>query len=244
MAKRAPGIKVLELVPRRPDISVERFHYYWGVLHPRVSLRVEPMERYVQHHRIADGLPGLPALPVEGITEAWFASYAAAQRGFKDPVFVSEGLPLMEKYIDLQASSWTFFTEELLVETADEGDPGARVILELRRRPGLSLSEFEARLREHGAIAAAVPQAARVAQFFRLPEAEPDAAPGDFDGAELLAFGDLEVLEEVWAEEQIRGPLLDSLASFCDLERSGGLVAHAVRVKPTRSASTTSMTSG
>ena len=122
MTEPATGIKVLELVPKRPDITVERFHYYWGVLHPRVSRRVRPMERYVQHHRIAAGLPGLPSLDVEGITEAWFRSYEAAQSGFQDPVFLNEGMPLMERYIDLPRSSWLFVTEEVLIDTVDEGD--------------------------------------------------------------------------------------------------------------------------
>ena len=137
----------------------------------------------------------------------------------------------MEKYIDLQVSSWTFLTEEVLIDTVDEGHPSARVIFELHRRQELSLSEFEARLRDHGGLAAALPRATRVARFFRLPEAEADATPENYDGAELLGFGDIEILEEVWAEDEIRRPLLDGLATFCDLERSGLLVAHAVRVK-------------
>jgi hypothetical protein len=231
MAEASTGIKVLELVPKREDISVERFHYYWGVLHPRVSRRVAPMERYVQHHRVSDGLEGIPTLPVQGITEAWFRDYPAAQLGFQDPVFVNEGLPLMEKYIDLSSSTWTFLTEEITVGTVDEGDASARVILQLRRHPGTTLGEFEARLRAQAKLAAAVPEVTRVAQFFRLPEAEADTTPDNFDGAQLLAFSDLEVAEDAWSRGEVRRPLLDDLAEFCDLDRSGVLVAHSVRVK-------------
>lgn len=231
MLEPSPGVKVLELIPRRPDISIERFHYYWGVLHPRVSHRVKPMVRYVQHHRISDGVPGLPALALDGITEAWFESYASAQSGFQDPVFVTEGFPLMEKYIDLPHSTWLFLHEEVSVDTADEGHPSARVIIELRRRADLDQTEFEAALRGVSEQAARLPQLTRLANFFRAPEAEADVTPGNYDAAILLAFPDLEVLEEAWVAPQAGVRLVAALAEFSDLDRSGALVAHAIKVK-------------
>jgi hypothetical protein len=168
---------------------------------------------------------------VEGITEAWFRSYESAQGGFNDPVFLNEGMPLMEQYIDLPHSSWLFLTEEVLIDTVDEGDPSARVILELRRAPGTSRREFEDALRRHGRLAASLPQTTRVAQFFRLPAADADATENNYDGAELLAFGDLPILEDVWARDDVREPFLADLGRFCDLGRSGILVAHSIKVK-------------
>ena len=224
------GIKVLEMVPKRHDISDERFHYHWGVLHPRVSRRVEPMKRYVQHHRIAPGLPGVPSLPVEGITEAWFESLEGANSGFEDPVFVAEGFPSMEKFMDLSARRWLFVTEEVVIGDADEGEPSARVVLHLRRQPGLTDDEFHTRLRRHAGVARAAPGLRRFAQYFPIPGTE--SHEHNFDAAEIFAWEDLEVLEETWAGDPVQQDMLGDLSTFCDLQHSGLLVAQAYRVKP------------
>ena len=111
------------------------------------------------------------------------------------------------------------------------------MILELRRRPDMSRQAFEAALREHGKLAASLPRTTRVAQFFRLLAAEADTTEDNFDGAQVLAFGDLEILEEVWARDEVREPLLADLSRFCDLERSGSwwpIRSRSNRPRPTQ----------
>ncbi|MFN8204904.1 MAG: EthD domain-containing protein [Solirubrobacteraceae bacterium] len=135
----------------------------------------------------------------------------------------------MRRFMDLDASTWLLTTEELTIADVDEGEPGARVIMELRRAPGTGTAAFEASLRAHAAVAAAVPGVRRLAQFFPIPGA--NAIEDNYDGVQLLAFDDLEVVEEAWAGPAVQRDLLGDLGRFCDMERSGLMVAHAVRVE-------------
>src|SRR3954454_10700133 len=140
--RRQPGIKVLELIPRLGGLPVETFHYRWGVQHAKITQRVEPMERYVQHHRVLEELPGLPPMNIGGITEAWFRSMDAANSGFSNPVFLSEGLASMRRFMDVDAARWMFAEEDVIIDDVDEGHPSARAIIHLRRINGITPDEF------------------------------------------------------------------------------------------------------
>lgn len=223
------GVKVLEIVPKRADISDERFHYFWAMLHPRVSHRVEPMKRYVQHHRITPSVPGLPPTQTEGITEAWFESMEGAHSAFNHPVFVSEGPPSMRRFMDLERSSWIFFTEELLLPGGGEGHPTVRAILHLSRRADLNEREFDNALRRHGERAARLEGLQRYSQLFAIRGAGSEGA--FHEAAEIYSFEDLEVLEQVWSDDAVQRELLGDLATFCEVSTCSVFVAQAYRVK-------------
>jgi uncharacterized protein (TIGR02118 family) len=71
-------IKLFGLIPKRTDITDERFHAHWASTHRDLALRISALRRYVQSHRVPVALPGLPSAPYEGIAEVWLDDVATA----------------------------------------------------------------------------------------------------------------------------------------------------------------------
>ena len=71
------GVKNIELVLRRPDLSPEAFHRHWEVVHGPLGASIPQVLRYVQSHtRLAayrnDSEPDL-----DGVALTWFTGTAA-----------------------------------------------------------------------------------------------------------------------------------------------------------------------
>jgi hypothetical protein len=221
-------VKIIELVPKRADLTDERFHYHWAVLHTRVARTLEPMKRYVQHHRISPGIPGVPSLPIEGVAEAAFDSLIAVQGVFDDPVFLEASLPSMRSFLDMARQSLLITKEHVVINIADEGTPSAAVILHLLKRSGLSGADFERQLRDHAQIAAKTDGLVRYAQFLPIPETVTDEE--NFDAVEILAWEDLDLLEAAWSSDYVQIDILNGLRAFCDLRHSGAIVTEARKI--------------
>jgi hypothetical protein len=186
------------------------------------------MKRYVQHHRISPGLPGVPSLPIEGVAEAAFESLAAVQGVFEDPVFLEASLPSMRSFLDMARQSLLITKEHAVINIADEGTPSAGVVLHLLKRAGLSSAEFEREFRNHAQIAAKIDGLVRYAQFLPIPGTVTD--DGNFDAVEIVAWEDLDVLEAAWSSEYVQTDVLNSLRAFCDLRHSGTIVTEARKI--------------
>jgi len=81
--------KVIELLYRKPGMTLEEFSRYWHEQHGPLVAQVMPgMIRYVQNHPVRLGTSGEPR--VDGVVEVWFenrdawraaAAFYASDRG-------------------------------------------------------------------------------------------------------------------------------------------------------------------
>src|SRR5438105_10872600 len=76
-------IKIVLLLHRRPDLSVEDFRRHWHEVHRPLLERLPGLRRLV----LNDVLPGPDGAraPVDGIAEDWFDSVEAMQAAFSSP---------------------------------------------------------------------------------------------------------------------------------------------------------------
>ena len=91
------GVKNIEFVKRRSDLSVEEFQKYWLEVHGPLGAAIAPMKRYVQSHtrQSAYNDGKLPAF--DGMAMTWFEDTgamraSAASREYVDPGSVEESL--------------------------------------------------------------------------------------------------------------------------------------------------------
>ena len=118
-----PVIKLVYCLIKRDDVDTDRLYRHWleehGPLVKSVAAAIGA-SRYVQSHTI---LPELNALmiesrglhaPYDGVTEVWWETMAALERGMSSPAVVEAQAQLIEKeaqFIDLRDSR-VFMTEE------------------------------------------------------------------------------------------------------------------------------------
>ena len=116
-------IKLVYCFRKRDDIDSGRFYRYWRGEHGQLVKSVPKAigaSRYVQSHTT---LPELNALmiesrglqaPYDGVTEVWWETMAALERGMSSPAGVEAQAKLIEdeaRFIDFSHSR-VFMTEE------------------------------------------------------------------------------------------------------------------------------------
>src|ERR1700691_5517871 len=86
-------VKLIELVPKRDDISDDLFHYHWYTIHGPLARGVQGLRRYIQHHRIYERVEGLPPLRYQGRVEAWLDDERALAESPSDPHYAQHVAP-------------------------------------------------------------------------------------------------------------------------------------------------------
>lgn len=221
-------VKVFALIPRRPDITDERFHQHWSTTHADHAKRITTLQRYVQSHRIDPGVTGLEDSIYEGIAEVWFVDLATAAGMGEDPNYVNYAQADEPNFIDLDRLTFVMTAEEVVREGAPVGqeDPGAKVMLLLRRRRGLEPGAFAQQLVAAGsAIADAAADATRVVVCTTLPDTYTDEAEPAFDAIVELWFDSAEAFELSWSPA-----VLDTVGELIDRDSSASFLADELRV--------------
>ena len=104
-------VKVFALIPRKKDISEQQFHEHWAGPHAQLALRITTLRRYVQSHRVAPKLDGLPEPPYDGIAEVWFDDAEAAAGMGEDPNYVDHAHADEPNFIDTEQLSFIAIEE-------------------------------------------------------------------------------------------------------------------------------------
>ena len=76
-------LKMVFLVPKRPDMDATEFRRYWRETHGPIAAKIPGLRKYIQNHSIgnSDGAP--PAY--DGFAELWFDSAEAFEQGLASP---------------------------------------------------------------------------------------------------------------------------------------------------------------
>jgi uncharacterized protein (TIGR02118 family) len=113
-----PKLKMFAAIPRRPDISSQKFHDHWRHPHGTMARRIPLIRKYAQGHQIHCDLLGPDQTRFEGIAEVWVDSIDDAQYFPGEPVYASELVPDEPNFIDLKNLKFLLTTEDVLVSGA------------------------------------------------------------------------------------------------------------------------------
>ena len=109
--------------------------------------------------------------------------------------------------------------------------PLVKMIFLLRRKPGMSVAEFQDYwLNGH---APQIPRDAgvmRYVQCHQLVETYEDSEP-PFDGVAELSFADLDTMNSYWGSERIQAIFAADAPRFMDLENTTGFLAQEYRLR-------------
>lgn len=210
-------VKMFAFLPKRPDISDDRFHKHWRDPHGEVTKRITTIHRYVQSHRLHEPATGLPESIYEGIAEAWFDSIDVGLKMGEDPNYIEGAGADEPNFIDLPNLAFLFTTERTLREGEPlrQDTPGVKLVHLLRRDRTRSLSEFAERYER---LAGAQTQAIGARRDV-LCLAHPDAYTFEepvFDAVHELWFEDAD------AYLRSRAQAADAWARLCDADLADG----------------------
>lgn len=116
-------VKLIELIPPRPDIPVQTFHDHWRHPHGTLAMNSRPVRRYLQNHRIDSPMVGPNGTAYEGVAEVWFDSMEAIEGIARDPFIIEHVFPDEERFVD-RANLVVFTASEEVLATAPKGGPG------------------------------------------------------------------------------------------------------------------------
>jgi len=178
-------LKIVTLMKRRPDLSVEAFQAHWRERHGPLLAGIPGLRRYVQSHPLVQGYRKGELL-FDGISEAWFddeASYSAAKS--------SERFKAADRDLERFADRRALVEMPVDVHVIKDGaiPPQAVKNIEfVNRRPGIPLEPFRAYwLGVHGPLASKIPVLRRYEQNHLKPSAYAGGEP-HYDGLAITWF--------------------------------------------------------
>ena len=71
------GVKNVELIRHRPDLTIEEFQRYWREVHGPIAARIPQIRRYVQSHVSASAYAHGRTPAYDGFAITWFDDTAA-----------------------------------------------------------------------------------------------------------------------------------------------------------------------
>lgn len=154
--------KVVTLVKRRPDLSVEAFQAYWRDRHAPLLAKMPLLRRYVQSAALLQGYRK-GALLFDGIGETWFDSEADFDAFRRDPA-QAEITEDEANFLD-RARSISMPVDVHVIKDGAIPENAVKNIEFVNRRPGMALDPFRKHWRDiHGPIAAKIPMLQRYEQ--------------------------------------------------------------------------------
>ena len=226
-------IKGIATARRKAGMDKSEFHRYWRKTHGPLALRMSKLRRYVQCHRMNDELPGFESCPYDGVAEIWFDDLAAMQSITSDPEYTENAQADEPNFVDMQSLIFLATQEHVVIEGPAIGvdTPLVKMIFLLRRKPGMSVTEFQDYwLNGH---APQIPRDAgvmRYVQCHQLVETYEDSEP-PFDGVAELSFADLDTMNSYWGSERIQAIFAADAPRFMDLENTTGFLAQEYRLR-------------
>ncbi|TCP46833.1 EthD domain-containing protein [Tamaricihabitans halophyticus] len=234
----APGVKLIELVSRNPELPAERFHYHWHAIHGELgrlcSVQANgTINRYCQNHRINPTVDGLAPLDYDGVGEIWFDNEAAVEQLLQSPAYLEKLRPDEPGMADLSSTITLLCRERELLDRGLLPVGTAKITVSISRRAGLDDAEFEARFAAHGEKFRDQPGLIQYTQS-RVDAAKayvhPDGSSpgGQIDAIELIAWPDLLKLESAWGS--VGQVYLAGIAEFADVNRCAAVITDHRRI--------------
>ena len=154
--------KVVTLVKRRPDLSVEAFQEYWRERHAPLVAQLPQLRHYVQSPALLQGYRKGELL-FDGIAEAWFDSDAAYETSRRDPA--QNAVTADEASFLDRGRTVVMPVDAHVIKDGAIPENAVKNIEFVNRRPEMSLASFQTYWREvHGPLASKIPVLQRYEQ--------------------------------------------------------------------------------
>ncbi len=85
----AGGVKNVELVKRRPDLTPAAFHRHWEVIHGPLAAEIPQIQRYVQSHTRLSAYRDGRTPVLDGVALTWFTGTAAMRETPATPAYAA-----------------------------------------------------------------------------------------------------------------------------------------------------------
>jgi len=226
-------MKVFALLPKKSGISDEQFHRHWREVHAPLALRISSLRRYVQSHRLPQQISGFSSSPYEGVAEVWFDNPAAALGLRENPEYLEGAFRDEPNFIDTAGLTFLVTRENVVVAgpAMAKDTPAVKGLFLVKRKPGLSVAEFQDYWRtRHAPLVPRTPHLRRYVQCHVLPETYETETPPAYDGVAELWWPDLETFKQSWASPELQVEQLNDVRNFVDAKGSTALLAEEVRV--------------
>lgn len=178
-------LKIVDLVKRRPGVSVAEFQEGWKAASAAMA-GVSGLLRYVQSHALAQGY-GRGELLFDAIAEMWFEDEVACAAALTAPEFAA-AMEAADPFVD-PTRLVRMPVEVLVIKDQPIPQDAVKNIEFVNRRPGLALAPFRAYWHDiHGPIASRIPVLQRYEQnHLRLSAYAAAPAPA-YDGLAITWF--------------------------------------------------------
>lgn len=224
-------IKLIALGQRKPELAREEYAHHWYEVHGPLVQRISCVRRYAQSHRLPEQIPDTPLAPCDGVAEVWFDDLKTALSLGKNPEYLG-GAYLDEPNFALPNAPFLLTTEQVVVPGSEleKASNGIKAIVLVKRKPSLSVEEFQSYWREnHGPLVPKTPGLRRYVQCHPVPEMYANGEPL-YDGVAELTWPDLESFEKGWTSEEMQVEQFTDARNFIDLKKICGLLATEVRI--------------
>ena len=181
-------VKVVAIVKRKPEMSVEAFQEYWRTRHADVVAKLPGLRRYVQSHTLASGYrKGTPVW--DGIAELWYDDTNAMRALQGTPELAAVDAD-EARFLERGAMKLVF-TDEHVIKDGAVPAGAVKNIEFIQHRPDLSIDAFQKYWRDvHGPIAATIPQIRRYVQSHVRASAYSGGRTPAYDGLAMTWFDD------------------------------------------------------
>jgi len=192
-------------IARKTGLADEQFHRYWRETHAPIVKRVTQLRGYLQSHLIPFTINNTT---YDGEAEIWLDDLNALEALRKSPEFLTGAAKDEPNFIDHKRSDFLIARDHVLIEGPRK--PGlVKGVWRMRRKPGISLSEFRRHWIEiHGEIAKKIPGVRRYVQSHVVDEAYSYAEPR-WDGVAQLWWDSPDALTEALKTPQFKEDMRD-----------------------------------
>lgn len=195
-------ITLIEVVRRKPGLSVEQFQQYWLDTHAAKACRLPGLRRYVQSHTLLSGY-AKHAPACDGVAELSFDSVAAvrelaatseldAVRGDRD-AFIDTG------------SRIEIITEGVVIKDGVIPADGVKNIELVKKQQGMPADAFHQYwIDVHGPLGGSIPQVLRYVQSHTCTDEYRDGRTPALDGVALTWFTDTGAMRDAARTDEYR----------------------------------------
>ncbi|MBK8958246.1 MAG: EthD domain-containing protein [Proteobacteria bacterium] len=226
-------IKGIALAVPKAGMSAEAFHRHWRDVHAPLALRIHQIRRYVQSHRKALAVPGFDEVRYGGVAEVWFDTLAALHELPAIPEYIAGAQADEPNFLDMAELKFLATREHVFIDEIDikKDTPLTKAIFLLRRRPDMSVAEFQ----DYWVTAHApqIPRDAGVLRYVQCHQVAESYADGEppYDGVAELSFADDDAFLAYWTSPRIQAVFAADAPRFLDGARCTAFLAEENRVR-------------
>lgn len=226
-------IKGIALAVPKAGMSAEDFHRHWRDIHAPLALRIHQLRRYVQSHRKPLAVPGFEAVRYGGVAEVWFDTLAALQELPAIPEYINGARADEPNFLDMAELKFLATREHVFIDEIDidKDTPLTKAIFLLRRRPDMSVAEFQDYwINGH---APQIPRDAGVLRYVQCHQVPESYAAGEppYDGVAELSFADDAAFLAYWSSPRIQAIFGADAPRFLDGAHCTAFLAEENRVR-------------